>query len=313
VEPALITGIVALLAAGLSGGIALGERRDRKRQFSKAEEQWRKEREIEHLGRLVGRRFESYPDVMKTLGAVPDVPDVAGRLYQELERDRSSLLPVADELLEHLYGAPGLLMRYETRNQLLRACTVCHRFGSNSSTLADACVRISRLPMWRRGRRSSTQLAARGNGSQTPETYAKTGRSLRGGMPSCESGSSGQQQVLLLRTGRAPQAVPKAQRSRGQRTRRGREPAPGTPTRHRSRSQSAHPRMTCRWSPAMRTHLPGPRHGRRGALSSRCPALPCPAGAREHHRNTVLPNARKLRRLAPSPSDRNPPQRGTIP
>jgi hypothetical protein len=93
-----------------------------------AEDQWRKERAIEHLGELVARRFESYAAVMKTLGAVRDVPDPEGHHYEGLRQDRSSLLTVADELIGHLYGAPGLYMRYETRTQLLRAYLACHRF-----------------------------------------------------------------------------------------------------------------------------------------------------------------------------------------
>lgn len=155
-EPALITGIAALLTAGSAVVFARLERRDREKQFSEAEEQWRKEREIEHLGRLVARRFESYPEVMTTLGAVRDVPDPGGHHYQELKQDRSSLLTVADELLGHLYGAPGLFMRYETRNALLGAWTACHRFQTGDATLDDLRIQFFRA---RRRLREDLQIA----------------------------------------------------------------------------------------------------------------------------------------------------------
>jgi hypothetical protein len=156
VDPALITGIAALLAAISTGVFAAFERRDRKQQFSEAEQQWRRERRIQYLERLVDRRFESYPAVMRTLGGVRDVQDPAGHHYRDLERNRSSLLTAADELLGHLYGAPGLFMQYETRNQLLAAWFACHRFQQGDATLDDLRIAFFRA---RRRLREDLQIA----------------------------------------------------------------------------------------------------------------------------------------------------------
>jgi len=60
----------------------------------------------------------------------------------------------------------------------------------------------------------------------------------------------------------------------------------------------------------------GGRAGTRGKPAPSGARGPIPRGsfrAREHHGNTVLPNSRKMRSLAPSPSHRNSPQIRPIP
>lgn len=109
----------------------LEEQRER---WSKAFEAERKEWVVQHkselrsefLHKLVEQRYSTYPPVLQVLGRVRDVPDPSQQHYKSLEVKPEQLLPTADDILEHLYGAAGLVMSMDTRNQLISAWYACH-------------------------------------------------------------------------------------------------------------------------------------------------------------------------------------------
>jgi hypothetical protein len=74
-------------------------------------QKWVRERKVELMNErlkvLKQERFTTYPLVMKTLGAVRDVPGPNREHYAALESDPNSLVTVSDELIAHLYAQPG--------------------------------------------------------------------------------------------------------------------------------------------------------------------------------------------------------------
>lgn len=145
-EAALLTALAALITS-LVTIVATFVRLRREREQWQTElaiqkERWHKEfastftqREMEFIKAKVERRFQVYPSVFEVLGNVRDVPDPKGQHYQSLEEDCTQLLPVAEQLLGHLYGEAGLLMEYDTRNALLEAWEACHLFAEDKVTL----------------------------------------------------------------------------------------------------------------------------------------------------------------------------------
>lgn len=89
----------------------------------------------EFLHELVRQRYRVYPSVLRTLGAVRDIPDPAREHFKSLRSDPKQLLQTADEILHHLYGEPGLVMTMDTRNQLLSAWYTCHLFQTGDATI----------------------------------------------------------------------------------------------------------------------------------------------------------------------------------
>src|SRR5690242_2259478 len=121
---ALVTAIVALIGAIVAIFKWRTERAQWQKKFDAERAQWQKTFEksvsdwqVQFLHVLVTRRVEAYPAVLKTLAAVRDVtedPDHSADVRDYPER----LLETAKELLEHLYGEPGLVMPMSTRNHL---------------------------------------------------------------------------------------------------------------------------------------------------------------------------------------------------
>jgi hypothetical protein len=94
----------------------------------------------EFLHELVKQRYKVYPPVLRTLGAVRDIPDPAQEHHRSLIAEPEQLMGTADEILHHLYSDAGLVMSMETRNQLLAAWYACHRFQTGDATI-DSLVR----------------------------------------------------------------------------------------------------------------------------------------------------------------------------
>ena len=149
----LITGAVGLVAAILTFVVGAwkirDERKQRIEQFTVQEDQWLAKFEAEReewagekrvalkselLQERIRRRYESYPEVLSALGAVRDIPDPGREHYRQLEENPTTLSPVADELLRHLYGFAGLVMSMATRNQLLAAWYACKLFEAGEIT-----------------------------------------------------------------------------------------------------------------------------------------------------------------------------------
>jgi len=62
------------------------------------------------------------------LGRIQDVPDPSGAYYKSIEPDEETILGIANDLQEQLYGKAGLVMEMETRNVLWKAWQACRRF-----------------------------------------------------------------------------------------------------------------------------------------------------------------------------------------
>jgi hypothetical protein len=118
----------------------LNDQRERwEAEFESARREWIGEHKTalrsEFLHELVKQRYQVYPSVLRTLGAVRDVPDPARNHYKSLRSDPEQLLQTADEILHHLYGEPGLVMTMGTRNQLLSAWYTCHLFQTGDADI----------------------------------------------------------------------------------------------------------------------------------------------------------------------------------
>lgn len=90
-------------------------------------------------------RLAAYRDVLKTLGAVPDVMFESGPdKYQALYEKKDLLRSTAEALRDHLYGEPGLLMTMPTRNSLHSAWRECLLFlnGDGDELSGDLLVDV---------------------------------------------------------------------------------------------------------------------------------------------------------------------------
>jgi hypothetical protein len=90
-------------------------------------------------------RLAAYRDVLKTLGAVPDVMIESGpEKYKALHGKKDLLHSTAEALLGHLYGEPGLLMTMPTRNSLHTARRECLLFlkGDGDEMSGDLLVDV---------------------------------------------------------------------------------------------------------------------------------------------------------------------------
>jgi hypothetical protein len=118
-------------------------------EFENARREWVGQHRIalrtEFLHELVRQRYRVYPAVLRTLGAVRDIPDPAREHYESLRADPEQLLETADELLHHLYGEPGLVMTMDTRNQLLSALYTCNSFRQGMQPANDWLENFSKL------------------------------------------------------------------------------------------------------------------------------------------------------------------------
>ena len=152
--------VVALISACVSvvvTGYGILERRRafnaEQRERDRQARQWKKEIDAERTRQEVllrkeflleqyRYRIESYADVLKTLGAVPDVGLSAFDPYGPFRDDPQVLAKTASDLGEHLYGRAGLLMTMHTRNVLHNARQTCLAFLSSNggSTEGDRLV-----------------------------------------------------------------------------------------------------------------------------------------------------------------------------
>ena len=152
--------VVALVVAGVSAVVAVAgivlERASRDKalqtqrdELELAERRWREQFSLDLAkaraeltqGLYIAEyehRAATFAPVFATLGVVRDVPDpVKQEHWRELEGNRDALLKTADELLTHLYGAPGLFMHYDTRNRILRAYEACFQFQAGRIDLTE--------------------------------------------------------------------------------------------------------------------------------------------------------------------------------
>jgi hypothetical protein len=156
---ATVTAVVGLVTALFGVAFTVLKFRDERRQrlvdLQDQRQRWRTEFESgrkewigdhrsalrsEFLHELVRQRYKVYPPVLRTLGAVRDIPDPAQEHYRSLIAEPERLTGTADEILQHLYSDAGLIMSMETRNQLLAAWYACHRFQAGDATI-DSLVR----------------------------------------------------------------------------------------------------------------------------------------------------------------------------
>jgi hypothetical protein len=188
---ATIAAAVAALLTAVSGIIFTtikfrDERAERERQLTKQEEGWRTEfgaqrqewsaqqraaLRTQFLSEVVNRRLDTFADVLVTLGAVRDISDPKREHYTALESDRERLQPIADQLIAHLYGPPGLVMSMRTRNQLLSTLYTCQRFIQSTATIED---RVSEFFKARRELRADVQI----DDSVAPITVSAIEKSL---------------------------------------------------------------------------------------------------------------------------------------
>jgi len=90
-------------------------------------------------------RLAAYGEVLKTLGAVPDVMFESGPdKYKALHGKKELLRSTAEALRGHLYGEPGLLMTGPTRNSLHSAWRECLLFlrGDGDELSGDLLVDV---------------------------------------------------------------------------------------------------------------------------------------------------------------------------
>lgn len=90
-------------------------------------------------------RLAAYREVLKTLGAVPDVMFESGPgKYKALHGNKELLRSTAEALRGHLYGEPGLLMTMPTRNSLHSAWRECLLFlnGDGDDMSGDLLVDV---------------------------------------------------------------------------------------------------------------------------------------------------------------------------
>jgi hypothetical protein len=93
------------------------------------------ELEAQFLYGRVAQRYKYYPAVFEVLGRVRDVPDPKQEHYNELVDNKEILQNAAAELLTHLYGDAGLVMRMSTRNAVLRAWLACKLFQAGDKNV----------------------------------------------------------------------------------------------------------------------------------------------------------------------------------
>jgi hypothetical protein len=91
----------------------------------------------EFFKEVLDRRLDTYADVLRTLGAVRDVAGPHSEHHAALKKAPEKLLPIADELIIHLYGPPGLVMSMETRNQIFKAWEACQLFNANPELISN--------------------------------------------------------------------------------------------------------------------------------------------------------------------------------
>jgi hypothetical protein len=148
--------VVALVSAVVAVVVTILGVFERRHAFQAQAERWnaeflaeRNRQEVllrkEFLLEQYRYRLAAYRDVLKTLGAVPDVRVESGPdKYKVLHGEKELLRSTAEALRGHLYGEPGLLMTMPTRNSLHSAWRECLLFlkGDGDELSGDVLVDV---------------------------------------------------------------------------------------------------------------------------------------------------------------------------
>jgi hypothetical protein len=124
---AVVAAAVAILGVFERGRAFRAQQAELKQQADHWHAEFRKDFWLEQYR----YRLAAYPEVFKTLGAVPDVTSESGPdKYKALYGRKAMLRETAEALRGHLYGQPGLLMEMPTRNSLHAAWRQCLLFAN---------------------------------------------------------------------------------------------------------------------------------------------------------------------------------------
>jgi hypothetical protein len=140
---ALVSAVVAVVVTILGVFERRRAFRAQQAELDRQAERWKADFRKDFLLEQYRYRLAAYSDVLKTLGAVPDVMSESGPdKYKELHGNKELLRATAAALRGHLYGEPGLLMMMRTRNSLHSAWRECLVFlnGDGDELSGDMLV-----------------------------------------------------------------------------------------------------------------------------------------------------------------------------
>jgi hypothetical protein len=144
--------VVAIVSAVVAAAVAILGVLERRRAFRAQQIEldrqaghWHEEFRKDFWLEQYRYRLAAYPEVFKTLGAIPDVTFESGPDKHKALRGKKELLrSTAEALRGHLYGQPGLLMEMPTRNSLHSAWRQCLLFanGDGNELAGDMLVDV---------------------------------------------------------------------------------------------------------------------------------------------------------------------------
>lgn len=129
----IITAIGAVVISLLGSIISYYKLRDTQRSWEHGQKiSIEKELFFEKLK----KRYMLYSKIFELLGNIRDI-EYPTEHYESLEKNKKQLIPIANAILEELYGEVGLFMEYETRSLILKTYQMSYKYANNEVLLNE--------------------------------------------------------------------------------------------------------------------------------------------------------------------------------